>query len=61
MDIALTASILFPMCIIALCIMVYANITMHRRMKRVKELAMRQVKTRRPGRRKLYLVKKENK
>jgi energy-converting hydrogenase Eha subunit C len=58
MDIALVASLIFPICIVALCVMVYANIIMHRRVKRIRELAMRQAVRKHPGRRKLYVVKK---
>lgn len=52
------ASLIFPICIIALCVMVYANIIMHRRVKRIRQLAMRQAVRTHPGRRKLYIVKK---
>jgi len=58
MDIAIVASIVFPTLIVALCVMLYANIKMHRRMKRVRQLALRQATRTRPGRRKLYVVKK---
>lgn len=59
MDIAI--GIIFPMLIIVSCVMLYANIVMHRRMKRIRQLAMQQAVRRKPGRRKLYVVKKGEK
>lgn len=55
------ASILFPTFIVAACVMLYCNIRMHRRLKRVRQLAMQQARPRRNRHKKLYLIKSERK